>query len=296
MTPLARATPAPPSRRRSAWRRLVTCRARITTSSPSSVMARSPAAWRSKRSTTPARCTRISSSSSTTTTRASRIMSARSHAYLGKHADRQDTFAACAMPVKQSLDRVSRRWPGERSRRSHRSQRQRVCAAQQDRRHLRGAWLHLPWPLRWPRHPGDDRGLPQGARQMRRPTLHPGHHAEGPGCDFAEAEPTKFHGPGAYDPLTGEMKKKPASRRSTHDVFGETLVELAQRDPSIVAITAAMAEGTSLYKFQQTFPTASSMSASPSSTPSHSPPAWPVRACARSRRSTPPLCSAPSIR
>ncbi len=77
---------------------------------------------------------------------------------------------------------------------------------------------------------------------------------KGRGCDFAERDATKFHGPGAYDPVTGEMKKKPGEPPKYQDVFGDTLVELAQRDPSIVAITAAMAEGTSLYKFQNALP------------------------------------------
>ncbi len=77
---------------------------------------------------------------------------------------------------------------------------------------------------------------------------------KGRGCDFAEAEPTKFHGPGAYDPATGEMKKKSGEPPKYQDVFGEALVELARRDETIVGITAAMAEGTSLNKLQQALP------------------------------------------
>jgi 1-deoxy-D-xylulose-5-phosphate synthase len=77
---------------------------------------------------------------------------------------------------------------------------------------------------------------------------------KGRGCDFAEAEPTKFHGPGAYDPRTGEMKKKQGEPPKYQDIFADTLVELAYRDPTIVGITAAMAEGTSLYKLQEALP------------------------------------------
>jgi len=77
---------------------------------------------------------------------------------------------------------------------------------------------------------------------------------KGRGCDFAEAEPTKFHGPGAYDPVTGEMKKTAGQPPKYQDVFGQTLVELARRDPTIVGITAGMAEGTSLTKLQAAFP------------------------------------------
>jgi 1-deoxy-D-xylulose-5-phosphate synthase len=77
---------------------------------------------------------------------------------------------------------------------------------------------------------------------------------KGRGCDFAEADATKFHGPGAYDPLTGELKKKPGEPPKYQDVFGEALVELARRDETIVGITAAMAEGTSLNKLQRAIP------------------------------------------
>ena len=77
---------------------------------------------------------------------------------------------------------------------------------------------------------------------------------KGRGCDFAEADSTKFHGPGAYDPVTGEMKKKTGEPPKYQDVFGATLVELAQRDRRIVGITAGMAEGTSLNKLQQALP------------------------------------------
>ncbi|MGH2517174.1 MAG: 1-deoxy-D-xylulose-5-phosphate synthase N-terminal domain-containing protein, partial [Ktedonobacterales bacterium] len=67
---------------------------------------------------------------------------------------------------------------------------------------------------------------------------------KGRGCDFAEADATTFHGPGAYDPVTGELKKKVGVPPNYQNVFGDALVELARRDPTIVGITAAMAEGT----------------------------------------------------
>jgi 1-deoxy-D-xylulose-5-phosphate synthase len=93
-----------------------------------------------------------------------------------------------------------------------------------------------------------------GARQVRGPILIQVITQKGRGCDFAERDATKFHGPGAYDPVTGEMKKKQGEPPKYQDVFGDALVELAQRDPSIVGITAAMAEGTSLNKFQAALP------------------------------------------
>ncbi|HZC06345.1 MAG TPA: 1-deoxy-D-xylulose-5-phosphate synthase [Ktedonobacterales bacterium] len=77
---------------------------------------------------------------------------------------------------------------------------------------------------------------------------------KGRGCDFAEADPTKYHGPGAYDLETGELKKKPGEPPKYQSVFGETLVELARRDKTIVGITAAMSEGTSLNMLQKAIP------------------------------------------
>jgi len=78
---------------------------------------------------------------------------------------------------------------------------------------------------------------------------------KGKGFAPAEKNPPKYHGVGPFDPQTGELKAgKPGSAASYTGVFGETLVELAQRDERIVAITAAMAEGTGLNKFAATLP------------------------------------------
>jgi 1-deoxy-D-xylulose-5-phosphate synthase len=92
------------------------------------------------------------------------------------------------------------------------------------------------------------------AREMEGPLMIQVITQKGRGCDFAEAEPTKFHGPGAYNPVTGEMKKKAGEPPKYQDVFADALVELARRDPTVVGITAAMAEGTSLYKLQEALP------------------------------------------
>jgi 1-deoxy-D-xylulose-5-phosphate synthase len=77
---------------------------------------------------------------------------------------------------------------------------------------------------------------------------------KGRGCTFAEANPTIFHGPSAYDPITGNLQQKLEGPPKYQDVFADALVDLARRDPSIVGITAAMAEGTSLYKLEQELP------------------------------------------
>jgi 1-deoxy-D-xylulose-5-phosphate synthase len=77
---------------------------------------------------------------------------------------------------------------------------------------------------------------------------------KGKGWEFAEEDSTKWHGPGAYDYKTGTIKKNAGDPPTYTDVFANTLVELAEKDPSIVGITAAMAEGTGLKKMHQRFP------------------------------------------
>jgi len=77
---------------------------------------------------------------------------------------------------------------------------------------------------------------------------------KGKGWDFAEQDATKWHGPGAFDYKTGIIKKNLNDPPTYTDVFADTLVELAGKDESIVGITAAMAEGTGLYKLQRRFP------------------------------------------
>jgi 1-deoxy-D-xylulose-5-phosphate synthase len=78
---------------------------------------------------------------------------------------------------------------------------------------------------------------------------------KGKGYEPAEKNPTYFHGVGCFEPETGEAKKFAAcSLPSYTDIFGKTLCELAAKDDKIVAITAAMPEGTGLTHFARTFP------------------------------------------
>lgn len=76
---------------------------------------------------------------------------------------------------------------------------------------------------------------------------------KGKGYKPAEDTPAKFHGVGPFNIATGQGLAKPSVKSYT-DVFGDTIVELAQKDPKIVAITAAMPEGTGLRKFSEQFP------------------------------------------
>jgi 1-deoxy-D-xylulose-5-phosphate synthase len=76
---------------------------------------------------------------------------------------------------------------------------------------------------------------------------------KGKGYLPAEKTPDKFHGVAAFDLSTGKAPAKAASQSYT-EVFGRTLVNLAQEDPKIVAITAAMPDGTGLNYFAEAHP------------------------------------------
>lgn len=76
---------------------------------------------------------------------------------------------------------------------------------------------------------------------------------KGKGYPPAEREPTKFHGIGPFDVRTGEPIGKD-NRPTYTSVFGKTMVRLAAEDPRIVAITAAMPQGTGLEAFAKAYP------------------------------------------
>jgi 1-deoxy-D-xylulose-5-phosphate synthase len=78
---------------------------------------------------------------------------------------------------------------------------------------------------------------------------------KGKGYQPAETDPTGFHGLGKFDPDTGEPKKSVSEVPSYTEVFGDTLVRLARHNPKLVAITAAMPDGTGLVDFRKEFPT-----------------------------------------
>jgi 1-deoxy-D-xylulose-5-phosphate synthase len=78
---------------------------------------------------------------------------------------------------------------------------------------------------------------------------------KGKGYGPAETNPTYFHGVGCFEPETGLAVKPACGTLPTYtEVFGRTLCALAERDPAILAITAAMPEGTGLVEFGKRFP------------------------------------------
>jgi 1-deoxy-D-xylulose-5-phosphate synthase len=77
---------------------------------------------------------------------------------------------------------------------------------------------------------------------------------KGKGYEFAEEDPLVFHGVAPFDVETGQAIFSSADIPSYTKIFGETLVKLAHADSRIVAVTAAMCEGTGLNQFSQEFP------------------------------------------
>ena len=75
---------------------------------------------------------------------------------------------------------------------------------------------------------------------------------KGKGYKIAEENPDKFHATGPFDLKTGKPKK--AKGLDYSKVFGNKLVEMAEKNDKIVAITASMKDGTGLTKFQKQFP------------------------------------------
>ena len=70
----------------------------------------------------------------------------------------------------------------------------------------------------------------------------------------AEKEPSKFHGIGKFDILTGKTPVSTSIVPNYTNVFSQALVDLAEKNPEVTAITAAMPSGTGLQKFGDRFP------------------------------------------
>jgi 1-deoxy-D-xylulose-5-phosphate synthase len=77
---------------------------------------------------------------------------------------------------------------------------------------------------------------------------------KGKGYPQAEANPVYFHGVGCFDVKTGNSTSDQCSSPSYTQIFGDHMIELAEKNEKIVAVTAAMPEGTGLTKFSKRFP------------------------------------------
>src|SRR6185369_6616250 len=77
---------------------------------------------------------------------------------------------------------------------------------------------------------------------------------KGKGYPAAEANPSLFHGVGPFDPASGRVLKGKGGAASYTGIFGETMKKLALENDKIVAVTAAMPDGTGLSPFALDFP------------------------------------------
>ncbi len=80
---------------------------------------------------------------------------------------------------------------------------------------------------------------------------------KGKGYELAEKDQTKWHAPGLFDKVTGEILKKTFDAPQPpkyQDVFGHTIIELAEKNPKIMGITPAMPSGSSLKFMMEKMP------------------------------------------
>ena len=91
------------------------------------------------------------------------------------------------------------------------------------------------------------------SKQLETPVLIHVLTKKGKGYKIAEQNPDKFHATPSFDLKTGKVKKEKSKDYSK--VFGNKLIKLAEKNDKIVAITAAMKDGTGLKEFAQKFPT-----------------------------------------
>ncbi len=90
------------------------------------------------------------------------------------------------------------------------------------------------------------------ARSVKGPVLLHVVTKKGKGYYRAEHNARQYHGVGPFNTSNGRVISK--SRRTYTDVFGAALVKIARKDPRVVAITAAMPDGTGLTRFSRKFP------------------------------------------
>ncbi len=108
--------------------------------------------------------------------------------------------------------------------------------------------------------PVDGHDIPTLIRVLRRigkvnrPVVLHVHTVKGCGCEYAVDDPCRFHSPSAYTMQDGKAVFPVKTHPSWTNAFADALVEMAEKDDRIVALTAAMPDGTGLVKFRDKFP------------------------------------------
>lgn len=91
-------------------------------------------------------------------------------------------------------------------------------------------------------------------KRAQHPVLLHVHTVKGKGCDWATAEPGKYHSPKPFEVEDGKVTIKKGAGKSWTTAFVEALMTLAETDNRIYAMTAGMLDGTGLNRFQERFP------------------------------------------
>lgn len=89
---------------------------------------------------------------------------------------------------------------------------------------------------------------------LDKPTVLHVHTVKGRGCEYAVEDPCLFHSPSAHAIEDGQAVFTKSKQTSWTEAFAESLTQHARDDDRIVAITAAMPDGTGLATFRETFP------------------------------------------
>jgi 1-deoxy-D-xylulose-5-phosphate synthase len=91
-------------------------------------------------------------------------------------------------------------------------------------------------------------------KDANHPVLLHVHTDKGRGCDWALADPGTFHSPSAFEVQAGKVQIKNGGGKSWTSAFAEALIDVARDNDKVVALTAAMPDGTGLNKFHKVFP------------------------------------------
>ncbi len=91
-------------------------------------------------------------------------------------------------------------------------------------------------------------------KHVQAPLLLHARTIKGLGCQAACAEPTRFHSPSSFKLEGDHVQFKIAAGKSWTSAFSDALIELARKDERVVALTAAMPDGTGLAAFEPLFP------------------------------------------
>ena len=97
-------------------------------------------------------------------------------------------------------------------------------------------------------------GILEILKKAHRPVLLHVHTVKGNGCAWARAAPGKFHSPRPFVVESGKVTIKSRPGKSWTNAFVECLIELAETNDRIFALTAGMPDGTGLARFAQRFP------------------------------------------